>query len=1064
MTDHKENPNDQASGQGAGNASERTAMHVSTRGADPRAPHPATQGNTGADEVTLASGGGTSASRTGNSDSRRTFRDDPTFASDAHQQEVTAHRLPAPIADAAGASRFEIIRSHAEGGLGEVFLARDLGLDREVALKEMKGNWQSTPLSRDRFEFEARVTGNLEHPCVVPVYALGTHPDGRPYYAMRFIRGETLQSAIKEFHRLHPRGRTRWLGTAFRNLLARLIATCNGVGFAHNKGVLHRDLKPANIMLGKYGETLVVDWGLAKYVGQKESGAAGPDTIMPSISGSNSSMTMEGSAMGTPGYMSPEQAHGNLDELTAATDIFSLGATLYAMMTGKPPFEGKSAREVIDRVKRLEFSRPRQTDPSVPKALEAICLKAMALRPEERYSTALELAADLEQFVAGEPVSCLREPLPLRAARFLRKHQTAATAAALLLVTIAVGALVGITLISAEQKRTAEALRQVVAEQARTSAALDAESAARMQTRESLSLITDDLVGQMLARKDQLEPADRALLQAILARFNTFTRTIGDSAEALEIQADGYRRVGNLQRRLGDLSDAIASYQQSAALLQQLLVNHPGKQLARFNLAVVVSNLGLAHAESGDDRAALDSCSEALGHFDQLPAGNPPVPEEEITLARAQLLGNRANIHVRLGQDRAAEADYRQAMEVLKPDPAADGDDAVQRELARQQAGFASLLASQPERRAEAIETWQRAIDGYRQQLVITRSAPDLVHETSVALANLGTLLAAGKPAAEAAAPLREAVAMAESLVETLPGFVRYRLLLGRNLILLARYLAETEPEQAEQLLARSETLLRDLQSEQPDNQRVRHELAEMLGVRALTARNSPELATRHFEEALELRRSLAELEPDNDTWIDERIATEVNFANHLRKLGEHERAAAQYRELLDFLDSRDPLDPRLIRATLFGLGDCLSQSGQYRLALDCWTRLVADPADPAWTRFEMQRAICLVRTGQMSAGMLAARKNAEASGEREPVLFYDAACCIAVALQQPELQDGLDAAALQEEALQWLRKAEAAGFFRSAAMRKHAATDHDLDALRNLAGFRTLCEELGIQ
>ena len=162
-------------------------------------------------------------------------------------------------------ARYKRLRDHAEGGLGKVFVAEDTELHREVALKEIKAEHADDPDSRGRFVLEAEITGGLEHPGIVPVYGLGAYPNGRPYYAMRFIHGDSLKDAIERFHKadLKPRNPSE-RSLAFRALLRRYVDTCNAVAYAHSRGVLHRDLKPANVMLGKFGETLVVDWGLAK--------------------------------------------------------------------------------------------------------------------------------------------------------------------------------------------------------------------------------------------------------------------------------------------------------------------------------------------------------------------------------------------------------------------------------------------------------------------------------------------------------------------------------------------------------------------------------------------------------------------------------------------------------------------------------------------------------------------------------------------------------------------------------------------------------------------------------
>jgi tRNA A-37 threonylcarbamoyl transferase component Bud32 len=224
-----------------------------------------------------------------------------------------------------GAVRYQVLRPHARGGLGEVFVALDQELHREVALKEIDATHADDPHSRGRFVREAEITGGLEHPGVVPVYGLGRHADGRPFYAMRFIRGETLKDAIARFHESPGHG----LGHGdleFRQLLGRFMAVCNAVAYAHSRGVIHRDLKPSNVMLGHYGETLVVDWGLAKAVGRDpaEDGARPAEPTLVPVLAEGSSATRTGAALGTPAYMSPEQAAGRLDQLGPASDVYSL--------------------------------------------------------------------------------------------------------------------------------------------------------------------------------------------------------------------------------------------------------------------------------------------------------------------------------------------------------------------------------------------------------------------------------------------------------------------------------------------------------------------------------------------------------------------------------------------------------------------------------------------------------------------------------------------------------------------------------------------------------------------
>jgi WD40 repeat protein/serine/threonine protein kinase len=300
--------------------------------------------------------------------------------------------------------RFRIVRRFARGGLGEVFLAVDPELDREVAVKELRDHHAHDPTSQTRFLLEARLTGRLEHPGIVPVYGLGRYPDGRPYYAMRLIQGETLGRAIERFHAQEASLEPDRREIAFRRLLRSLIDACNAVAYAHSRGVVHRDLKPDNIMLGPFGETLVVDWGLAKSIAASASDPAttGADPLNVAGAGrdDDSSLTRPGSALGTPQYMSPEQAAGELDRVGPASDVYSLGATLYCLLVGHGPFHTGDVIDVLQRVRRGIFPAPRRLRRSIDPALEAACLKAMSVHPEDRHATPTALAEEIEAWLA----------------------------------------------------------------------------------------------------------------------------------------------------------------------------------------------------------------------------------------------------------------------------------------------------------------------------------------------------------------------------------------------------------------------------------------------------------------------------------------------------------------------------------------------------------------------------------------------------------------------------------------------------------------------------------------
>jgi serine/threonine protein kinase len=540
-------------------------------------------------------------------------------ATDADPEATRSFAVGTPTS---GGQRFRILRPHAKGGLGEVFVAHDEELHREVALKEIQERHADNPDSRARFLLEAEITGGLEHPGIVPVYGLGTYADGRPFYAMRFIKGDSLKDAIKRFHAsdlsggrkppepdsgglrppLSPPLGERTL--AFRKLLGRFVDVCNAIAYAHSRGVLHRDLKPGNVMLGNYGETLVVDWGLAKPVGRPEgSNTSGEGTLRPA-SASGSSATQTGSALGTPAFMSPEQAAGRLDQLGPATDVYGLGATLYSLLTGKAPFEDRDAGQVLQKVQKGEFPLPRQIKASVPAALEAVCLKAMALRPADRYASARALADDIEHWLAGEPVSAWPEPWTVKTARWVSRHRTLVSGTAAALLVGLVSLLVATGLLSAaneqlavERDKADHARQRAVANETKALAAAAAEKkaknaeAAQRQQAEQVANLLESVFRKLDPRAEQkglsLKEQMVAQLDAVAARLDK------EYADQPLVQARIRDALGQAQLGLGEAKKAVVILEQAVAeRRQQLGLDHPDTLLSMNNLAGAYKDAG----------------------------------------------------------------------------------------------------------------------------------------------------------------------------------------------------------------------------------------------------------------------------------------------------------------------------------------------------------------------------------------------------------------------------------------------------------------------------------------
>lgn len=325
------------------------------------------------------------------------------------QAETTYYRSGStgPVTESRQATtRFTLLRKIGQGGLGTVWLARDEQLKRNVALKELNSQAVDSQKMWQRFAREAEITGHLEHPNVVPLYLSGINPEsGLPFYAMRFLGKQTLADAIREYHTVR-RGTTDD-PLHLHRLLTAFLDICQAIAFAHARGVIHRDLKPENVALDNFGQVLVLDWGLAKLDSDGELSSR--LALLGSTEDDSVAQTLDGDVVGTPLYMAPEQAAGELSQLDERTDVYGLGAILFAILTGSAPHEnsyratsGQSRlQDVLQRIASSETPRPRDSNPSIPRDLESICLRAMSRERYARHASAQELAGDVESWIAG---------------------------------------------------------------------------------------------------------------------------------------------------------------------------------------------------------------------------------------------------------------------------------------------------------------------------------------------------------------------------------------------------------------------------------------------------------------------------------------------------------------------------------------------------------------------------------------------------------------------------------------------------------------------------------------
>ncbi len=555
--------------------------------------------------------------------------------------------------------RFRVLRPHARGGLGFVSVALDAELNREVALKQILDQHADNLNYRSKFLIEAEITGGLEHPGIVPVYGLGTYEDGRPYYAMRFIRGDSLKEAIAAFHadpahKSDPGARS----LALRKLLRRFVDVCNAIEYAHSRGVLHRDIKPGNVMVGNHGETLVVDWGLAKPLGRSEPGS-GERSLVPSTS-SGSTETVPGSAVGTPAYMSPEQAAGDLDRYGPRSDVYSLGATLYSLLTGRPPFGGDDVGAILRDVQAGRFPPPRAADPTVDPALESVCLKAMAANPDDRYPAARALADDVERWAADEPVTAYREPFALRARRWARRNRTAVTSGSVALLM----ALVGLGVVLAVQS---QANRDLNAKNADLRSANDRVQARFDLAQEAIHTFQTTVNEDLILKDERFHDLrDRLLRSAaeFYGKLGALLEGQTDRRSRLAL-ARAYRDLGELTEEIGVKAEALAVHLKELSVRRELARDRdPGDVL---ELARALLSVGELADETGDRGGALSAYREA----GVLTEGTrwPPALEDDANSTLATSHNDIGLLSNRTGDPAKALESYGQALAIRRKRP-----------------------------------------------------------------------------------------------------------------------------------------------------------------------------------------------------------------------------------------------------------------------------------------------------------------------------------------------------------------------------------------------------------
>jgi serine/threonine protein kinase/tetratricopeptide (TPR) repeat protein len=1043
----------------------------------------------------------------------------------AGEPDLYATVSPSALMAGASGSRFRILRPHARGGLGEVFVARDEELNREVALKEIQDRQADNADSRSRFVLEAEITGGLEHPGIVPVYGLGTYADGRPYYAMRFIRGDSLKDAIERFHKADAAGMDPGQRTLeLRGLLGRFVDVCNAIAYAHSRGVLHRDLKPGNIMLGKYGETLVVDWGLAKPLGQPMESTAqtepGEGSLMPSSMGS-ASQTLVGAAVGTPQYMSPEQAGGRLDQLGPASDVYSLGATLYCLLTGQPSIADPDVGVMLQKVQRGDILRPRDVKKNVPIPLEAICLKAMMLKPGDRYATPRLLADDIEHWLADEPVSAWPEPWTVKAQRWLSRHRTLVTGVAAAVLVALIGLIATAALLTAANDRERKA-REFADEQKELAQANEKEARAQKEkaeqnfqlARSAVDRYHTEVSEDVLLKEPGQQPLRKKLLEAAREFYEKFVK---ERANDKSVQGELGKATFRLAQITGDIDSELKAIDLHQQAVQQLETLTAGQNNADFqrDLADCYHHLGRLYRLTDQMAKSEAAYQQALTLWQKLAKEFPDSARIQAGLARTQLgLGNVYQVTRHLDK---AQKSYQQALDIRKALAAAHPKEAeYQRDLAVTHNNLAMILKANRADEADAEKLLQAA-QAIQKQL--TEDAPTISqYQNDLARTdrNLGDLYAQSASASRAEEPYNEAAKRWEyltdrhpavtdfqvNLAETYsalamayrknqelkkaaetcqaalaiqrklalkhPNVPNYQGDLGRGLITLGEvYRSDGQSKKAETAYEEAVRIQEKLASDLPKVPHYQSSLARTFNSVGLLYMNDKDetKAADAFNRALTAWRKLIKDHAGEQEYILGESTICYNLGNLARSAKNDKGAVDWYTRALENIDLKKA-DSTLVKDALRNAywmrAATLTQMGRAAESLNDWDRAVELAPDRLKPALQLPRMAALARAGKyMEASNEASQLVAKAKGGD---VLYRFACVysLSAAAASADVQRSPDerqglADQFSMQAVKLLAAADEAGFFKTPSNQEKLKADPDLQALRARADFKKL-------
>jgi serine/threonine protein kinase/tetratricopeptide (TPR) repeat protein len=819
-----------------------------------------------------------------------------------HDEDESFLRTPVALAEGfdggAGDDRsgtvigpYTLVSPLGVGGMGVVYLAeQEQPVRRQVAVKIVRPGADMRQLVA-RFEAEREALALMDHPNIARVLDAGTTPAGRSYFVMELVRGVPITRYCDE-HRLTPADRLR--------LFAQV---CRGVQHAHQKGIIHRDLKPSNVLVTAYDgrpEPKIIDFGLAKAVR-----GAGESTLL----------TRVGVVVGTPDYMSPEQADGSRCDIDTRADIYSLGVVLYVLLTGTTPLQGGGAddrrlAEVLARIREEEPTRPsarlgnspdlpavaaaRGVDPArliglVRGDLDWIVLKCLEKDRTRRYDTADGLAKDVERFLRHEPVEASPPSRRYRVRKFARRHRAALFVAAGFALLLLAGAAVG----TWQAVRATHAELKAVAERDRT-------EDARRHARQALDTLTDEAVERLLSRQAQVTDEDREFLRRVLWLHEGFAADAADTPEGRAGVAAGRVRVGLIRHRLGELCEAEEEFRSAISVLQKLADEFPDKPDYRRDLARDLRRLGVLLRETGRLGEAEGVYTAAISLSKKLVEDDPAEPDYRRDLAAGY--NNLGNVLTDSARPNEAEAALRAAIDIqgkFVAEPAARPDD--RRLLAGSYQNLGNLHY-QAGLFGPAEECYGRSRDLFRKLADEFPRNPDHRRDLASQFTNLGAVYVHTKRRPQAEAIFREVVSVYRELADEYPTRPEYRKHLASGHANLGNLLSRMKRYQpAEEAYLAARAVYERLTADYPLVPEYRCDLAKALVGLALLKSIGKDIAeaVRLVELALPHDQAALRAEPKNPTYREAYRTHRAILAELYGCLGDHARAADAADELV---------------------------------------------------------------------------------------------------------------------------------------------------------------------